>query len=234
MDRETAWERLEVPLWWPEAGRFVIGDRHLADGRRQHLVMGTVPAGTAIAEADVIGADDGRVKWRGSSWLSGLSHTRPDGMKTGAALSPCGRYRYALWRRWDPAGKYAVFIGLNPSTADAEHDDPTIKRCIDFAKRWGYSGLAMVNLFAFRATQPKDMMAAKDPVGPDNDKWLQHASKDAGVVVAAWGAGGGHLGRDQEVARMFQGHLMALKKLKGGRPGHPLYVSGETQLQRWP
>ena len=89
-----------------------------------------------------------------------------------AVFSPCRTYRYALSRVWAADKPYALFIGLNPSTADETLDDPTIRRCIDFAKRWGYGGLVMANLFAYRATNPSEMKAATDPVGVANDEWL--------------------------------------------------------------
>jgi hypothetical protein len=78
-----------------------------------------------------------------------------------------------------------MFVGLNPSTADEGGDDPTIRRCVGFARDWGYSGLCMTNLFAFRATQPKDMLAQADPVGPNNDETLTRLAKEAKVIVAA-------------------------------------------------
>jgi hypothetical protein len=96
-----------------------------------------------------------------------------------------------------------MIIGLNPSTADEIDDDPTIRRCIAFAKSWGYGGLYMANLFAFRATEPADLFAANDPIGSGNDEWLCNLSKDAGVVVAAWGNHGSHLGRSREVMRLI-------------------------------
>ena len=108
-------------------------------------------------------------------------------MNKDAKLSDCRKYRYALWRTWDAEKPFVMFIGLNPSTADETEDDPTIRRCINYAKDWGYGGLCMVNLFAFRATEPNDMKNAIDPIGPENDEWLKNLSKDAGVIIGAWG-----------------------------------------------
>lgn len=139
-------------------------------------------------------------------------------------FSPCRSYRYALWREWIGGEGYAMFVGLNPSTADETQDDPTIRRCIAFAKAWGYAGLCMTNLFAFRATDPKDMKAAADPVGPDNNKHLGMLAQRAGVVVAAWGANGTHRGRDAEVRAMLDQALHCLALTKDGHPGHPLYL----------
>lgn len=139
-------------------------------------------------------------------------------------FSPCRAYRYALWREWIGGTGYAMFVGLNPSTADEKLDDPTIRRCVAFAKAWGYAGLCMTNLFAFRATQPADMMAAADPVGPDNDKHLLALSSEAGVIVAAWGVHGSFGGRDVAVRVMLPA-LHCLKITKDGHPGHPLYLA---------
>ncbi|MFC1234424.1 DUF1643 domain-containing protein [Vibrio sp. F74] len=140
-----------------------------------------------------------------------------------AVLSECRKYRYELWRIWDDSKPYAMFIGLNPSTADEVEDDPTIRRCINFAKDWGYGGLCMANLFAFRATQPEDMKKAKDPVGARNNDSLLSLSRSAGVVVAAWGNDGAFLGRSSEVKAVLQ-DLTALKVNKSGEPAHPLYI----------
>lgn len=138
-------------------------------------------------------------------------------------LSPCRTYRYTLWREWIGGDGYAMFVGLNPSTADETQDDPTIRRCIGFAKSWGYAGLCMTNLFAFRATKPEDMKAAADPVGPENDTHLRTLAAEAGVIVAAWGANGTYRGRDAEVQKLLPSlHCLALTK--GGHPGHPLYL----------
>ncbi len=144
-----------------------------------------------------------------------------------ASFSADRLYRYELWRRWGD-GPYALFIGLNPSTADELNDDPTIRRCIAFAKSWGYSALCMSNLFAYRATQPKDMMKITDPVGEENDRYLRTLSVDAGVVVAAWGKDGCHLKRDMKVKELIP-NLHCLKLNKDGSPAHPLYLKGNLR-----
>ena len=146
-------------------------------------------------------------------------------MKASAQLSPCRKYRYALWRTWDESKPYAMFIGLNPSTADETEDDPTIRRCINFAKAWGYGGVCMANLFAYRATVPSDMMAAEDPLGTENDKWLRTLADSAGIVIAAWGNEGAFLDRSKEVVAMFP-ELFCLKINGSGEPAHPLYQPG--------
>lgn len=150
------------------------------------------------------------------------SHAAP----CSAVLSPCRKFRYELWRRWSDAPA-CVFVGLNPSTADETNDDPTIRKCVGYAKRWGYGSLCMVNLFAFRATQPKDMLAAADPIGPENDATLKRLATDAGIIIAAWGNHGGHLGRDKAVMAMLP-ELHCLKRNKDGSPAHPLYLRGDA------
>ena len=145
-------------------------------------------------------------------------------MKSGASFSPCRRYRYSLWRNWaDTANGYAMFVGLNPSTADETDDDATVRRCIGFAKAWDYAGLCMANLFAFRATYPSNMKAAADPVGPDNNQALHHLAKEAGIIVAAWGVHGAHLARGDTVRAMLP-NLHYLRLTKAGYPCHPLYL----------
>ena len=124
---------------------------------------------------------------------------------------------------------YAVFIGLNPSTADEVEDDPTIRRCVDYAKRWGYGALCMVNLFAYRETDPNVMKAQVRPVGADNDRWLLACAKDAGIVVAAWGTHGTHLQRDQAVKQLLVGKLSCLGQTKGGHPKHPLFIKADVK-----
>lgn len=143
-------------------------------------------------------------------------------MKSNANLSICRKYRYALWRIWDESKPYAMFIGLNPSTADETENDPTINRCISYSEDWGYGGLCMANLFAFRATEPSHMMSSDDPIGSDNDEWLKKLSKDAGVIVAAWGNKGSYLNRSKKIIDMIP-NLMCLKVNKSREPAHPLY-----------
>lgn len=146
-----------------------------------------------------------------------------------AYLSEDRTYRYELWRVWG-AGRIVVIIGLNPSTADEEVDDPTITREIAFAKSWGFAGLCKVNLFAYRATQPADMRRAADPVGPLNDEVLRSLSGN--FVVAAWGVHGTHRRRDEAVRAMFP-QLHYLRLTKDGHPSHPLYLPGNLTPQPW-
>ena len=142
-----------------------------------------------------------------------------------AYFSPCKQYRYALWRMWGGITGYAMFVGLNPSTADATTDDRTVRRCIGFARAWGYSGLCMTNLFAFRATDPRIMQAEADPIGPDTDAWLCDTASQASLVVAAWGVHGVHRGRDRAVLRLLEGYpLMCLGLTRDGNPRHPLFM----------
>ena len=139
-----------------------------------------------------------------------------------AKFSKCRSYRYALWRMWDESKPYALFIGLNPSTADETEDDPTLRRCIDFAKSWEYGGVCMVNLFAYCATRPEDMKKAVDPIGPENDSWINQLASNAGVVIAAWGNEGAFEGRPTQIREMLP-NMQCLKMNKGGEPAHPLY-----------
>ncbi|MEM1183680.1 MAG: DUF1643 domain-containing protein [Planctomycetota bacterium] len=148
----------------------------------------------------------------------------------GATISDCARYRYSLWRRWAD-GPSLVFIGLNPSTADADLDDPTIRRCVGFAKRDGYGGLHMLNLYAFRSTDPKRVVEAEDAVGPDNDAALREGT-DAADVVASWGAIHWSTIRATRVLSMIDPkNLWCLGRTKHGHPRHPLYVKADRPLE---
>jgi hypothetical protein len=149
-----------------------------------------------------------------------------------ADFSPDRIYRYALWRVWAAAKGFPMFIGLNPSTADETQDDPTVRRCIAYAKDWGYSGLCMTNIFAFRATDPKEMLAAKDPVGPDNDQWLTKLANQAAIKIAAWGTKGSHNKRDKIIRELIP-DLNYLKLTKDGSPSHPLYLSKDLVPIPW-
>ncbi|MBY0473759.1 MAG: DUF1643 domain-containing protein [Nitrosomonas sp.] len=145
-------------------------------------------------------------------------------VKTGCIFSPCRTYRYTLWRNWIGGAGYAMFIGLNPSTADELQDDPTVRRCINFSKEWGFSALCMTNIFGYRATDPQVMKAVSDPVGPENDEMLIDVAKNAGVIIAAWGTHGVHHRRAEKVKQILGDKLMCLRLTKEGYPAHPLYL----------
>jgi len=146
-----------------------------------------------------------------------------------AIFSSCRTYRYSLSRIWGKEKKYVLFIGLNPSSADEEVDDPTIRRSVNYAKNWGYDGFMMVNLFAYRATLPSTLKKAKYPVGKDNDKYIVTLSKKADITVAAWGNNGNLYSRDKQVLSLVP-KLMCLKINKSGQPAHPLYLKKDLRL----
>src|ERR1700723_1611406 len=145
----------------------------------------------------------------------------------GAVISACGAYRYRLSRIWNEARHSLAFVMLNPSTADAEVDDPTVRRCMAFARREGYGGIEVANLYAFRATSPDDLWRAKDPCGPENDDHLRNvalASAAYGTpVVCAWGAHGGKTNRPIHLMQQVGATLVCLGRTRGGQPRHPLY-----------
>jgi len=143
-------------------------------------------------------------------------------LKKQATFSSCRKYRYSLFRIWDEDKPLVLFIGLNPSTADEQEDDPTIRRCIDFAKQWDYGGLIMGNLFAYRATKPSDLKQAIEPIGKENDKTITELSKRTDMTVVAWGNDGSLHNRDKEVLKLLT-NPMCLKINKSGQPAHPLY-----------
>jgi hypothetical protein len=153
-------------------------------------------------------------------------------IEMGATFSPCRTWRYSLTRRWAHDGPLLMVIGLNPSTADETQDDPTIRRCIGFAKREGMTGLVMANLFAFRATDPRTMRRADDPIGPDNDMWLSMLRDLCDLRLAAWGVHGHYRDRARDVMeRGLLSHVYCLGLTKGGTPRHPLYLAADTPLE---
>jgi hypothetical protein len=145
-------------------------------------------------------------------------------MDNKAIFSQDGLYRYWLSRTIAPTGKKVTFIGLNPSTADASNNDPTISRCINFAGQWGASTLIVVNLFAYRSTDPRALKGTSDPVGPENDAWLKKAVMQSDITIAAWGNLGTLNGRADLVRNMFSTQLHTLRLTKSGMPSHPLYL----------
>lgn len=135
------------------------------------------------------------------------------------------------------AHNYLMVIGLNPSTADETQDDPTIRRCIGFAKRWGFGALCMTNLFAFRATDPRDMMKMENLADIDNQHHLLSCASGAGIVLAAWGKHGKFAQRDITVMQWINGigvELHCLVKNADGSPKHPLYVPANTKPISFP
>jgi len=155
--------------------------------------------------------------------------------KRGATFSPDPSpiYRYTLWRQWNRYKPYAAFIGLNPSTADQEKNDPTVKRCIWFAQDWGFGGLFMLNAFGLRSTDPAGLLKIDDPVGQGNDDAIYTTSRrpDVSVVVCAWGNPPSKKleYRFAQVYKLLEvGHVLAIDGApaftQGGHPRHPLYV----------
>ncbi len=152
--------------------------------------------------------------------------------KEGAIFSPCRRYRYVLWRRWCDTGPNVFFIGLNPSTADECQNDPTIRRCLGFARRWQYGSMCVANLFAYCATKPDDLKRAADPTGPENRAWLTALASNADLVIACWGNMGVYQNRSSEVQRML-GVVHCLRLNGSGEPAHPLYLKSDLKPTRW-
>lgn len=150
----------------------------------------------------------------------------------GAHLSQCRAYRYVLWRSWGSTLRHVAFIGLNPSTADENLDDPTIRRCVGFAKQWGYDGLYMLNLFAYRATDPKTLVTLTDEIrnGPDNDMLLQCYVEASALTVAAWGAFPLADERWREMRKFLCCEMYCLGKNANGSPKHPLYLAKDTAI----
>lgn len=155
----------------------------------------------------------------------------------GATFSADGQYRYRLWRTWMPARPQMVWLMLNPSTADAEVDDPTIRRCKAFARREGCGGVEILNLYGLRATQPRRLLEHPDPEGPDNAAaWGAVLDGHVGPVVAAWGAfpgAHGHLPMSSCTRYLARQGVLCLGHTAGGHPRHPLYVPAVEELRPW-
>lgn len=147
-----------------------------------------------------------------------------------AMFSECGKYRYTLSRRWLTGEGTVLFVLLNPSTADQVRNDPTVERCERRARRMGFNEMIVANLFAFRSTKPKYMLAAEDPVGPENDKAIVDAAWASHKIVCGWGEHGRHLGRSEAVRKLLSSfELTALKVNESGEPCHPLSLTYELE-----
>lgn len=151
-------------------------------------------------------------------------------MTTGAQFSSCRKYRYALWRTWQEHEGHVMFIGLNPSTADETKDDPTIRRCIGYAKSWGFGGIYMLNIFAYRATRPRELNNIGDPIGSENNRYLQMHLDVASLNIACWGNHGAYMNRGLEVIELLgKTNLSCLGITAEGHPKHPLYLRRELK-----
>ncbi len=164
-----------------------------------------------------------------------------DGVVRHAYISECGLFRYSLRRTWDPRRPTGVFCWLNPSKADAEIDDPTVRKGMGFGKRWGWGGLIAVNMGAYRATKPRELRTVDDPFGPENAAILSTVFQGDHPIVVGWG---GSIPKAKEWdavaftirnrARRERGRWFCLGRTKYGEPRHPLMLAYSTPLEPWP
>jgi len=155
--------------------------------------------------------------------------------ESGADFSDCKKFRYRLWRRW-AEGPSVSFLMLNPSTADGTSNDPTVERCHRRAVAMGFGALEVINIFGFRATDPKDLKKAKDPIGPQNDTAIIESARAAQMVICAWGGHGDHQDRHLQIQELLKEneiipHVLSLTKM--GHPGHPLYIPYSKTPVAW-
>jgi len=163
-------------------------------------------------------------------------HHQKEDAASYAVYSDCELYRYSLTRTWDPAGQKALFIMLNPSTATEVQNDPTVERCERRSRILGFGAFRVTNIFAFRATDPRDMRAATDPIGPENDRTILESCPWADQIICAWGTHGEHLKRGPEMEARLRGTDRPLHHLglsKAGHPKHPLYIKYAEQPRLW-
>ncbi|KQI73465.1 hypothetical protein AN191_00760 [Loktanella sp. 5RATIMAR09] len=163
------------------------------------------------------------------------THIKDDAPST-ATYSDCERYRYALTRTWDVAGKRVLFVMLNPSKATEVQNDPTVERCERRARALGFGAFQVTNIFAWRETDPFAMRKAADPVGPDNDAAICGGAEWADQIIAAWGTHGAHCDRGRQTEMLLRGlgkPLYTLGLSKHGHPKHPLYISYAQQPVLW-
>jgi len=154
-----------------------------------------------------------------------------------AIYSPCERYRFKLSILWDATKPRVNFLMLNPSTATELANDPTVDGCEQRARDWGFGGLIVTNIFAFRATDPRLMIVEENPVGTGNDHFILEAARESAFVVCAWGNHGQHLNRGEQVREMLRHYEIAdvrcLAVNKSGEPKHPLYIARSVPAVRW-
>jgi len=170
-----------------------------------------------------------------------LAAPKPGELRRSAVFSPCGQYRYRLTRSWargDVPSFSVTFVMLNPSVASHEIDDPTIRRCMGFARAWGAEKMDVVNLFGWRATDPRALRKVASPIGPENEIFVLQTAKLADRVVCAWGTSGGKLGKERaaRLVRVLGDCSISLSTLgltQDGTPRHPLYLAGDLVPQPW-
>ena len=157
-------------------------------------------------------------------------------LENDAVISACGRYRYLLRRTWDHKKPRALYVMLNPSTADARVDDATIRSCVRLASSLGYGSIEVVNVFAYRATNPDELLTADDPAGPENEWHVEAALGRCDVPILAWGA----FPPAREASVYIRNAIRARRpaafcfgKTKSGAPKHPLYVKSGTALETY-
>lgn len=155
-----------------------------------------------------------------------------------ANFSPCRKWRYTLYRDlqegqlFAPQPKRVQFVGLNPSTADEKKNDPTVRRCMNFARDWGFTAMWMTNVFGFRATDPRVMQQQEDPQGKDNTDWILDVAKIADLVVCCWGVHGDHMQWGQHIAAILINQNIPIHCLGttfNGQPKHPLFLPGHLK-----
>lgn len=154
-------------------------------------------------------------------------------MKKGAYISSCKKYRYQLYRSWDPKKKLCSFIMLNPSTADDKIDDPTIRRCIGYAKKFGFGSMYVINLFAYRTPNKNILKEINDPIGPENDKIVEEIANKSDIIILAQGNDGKYKNRSKEILNKLSKNrykIYCLKLSKLNEPCHPLYLRYDIPL----
>ena len=161
-----------------------------------------------------------------------LRQNTVNGLEYGAIFDFNDRYRYSLWRAWSAHHPRIAFVLLNPSTADEQRNDPTIRRCMGFARAWDFASMEVVNLFAYRATDYRELFRVSDPIGEENNRFLMQAVERCSAVVVGWGTKGTLLDRDRQVMSLLTGRndVYCLGITKDGQPRHPLYTKGNTIL----
>ena len=163
----------------------------------------------------------------------------PPDIAKSAVMSWCLQYRYELRRTWNHAKERILcFLMLNPSSADADIDDPTVRRCIGFGRSLGYDGIVVVNLFALRATKPTDLLRHPEPIGPSNDAFIDSAIAESSFLIAAWGGFPSHkkITADRTIgvlSRIHPPRIHVLGETAAGEPQHPLYIPADRKPKRW-